>query len=64
MAVETERVTADVVEIQEFPELARHYAVTGVPKVVLNDQMEMIGAQPESTLVSAVVQTGDGADSV
>lgn len=59
MAIESEHVTADVVEISEFPDLAQRYAVTGVPKVVLNDQMELLGAQPESTLVNAVMQVGD-----
>jgi predicted DsbA family dithiol-disulfide isomerase len=56
MAVENEHVTADVVEIQEFPELAKHYNVTGVPKIVLNNQMELLGSQPESTLLAAVLQ--------
>jgi predicted DsbA family dithiol-disulfide isomerase len=59
MAIESEHVTADVVEISEFPDLAQRYAVTAVPKIVLNDQMELIGAQPESTLVKAVVEVGD-----
>ncbi len=56
MAVESEHVTADVVEIQEFPDLAKRYNVTGVPKIVLNDQMELLGSQPESTLLAAVLQ--------
>lgn len=60
MAIESAQVTADVVEVSEFPELARKYAVTGVPKIVINDQMELLGAQPESTLVSAVAQLGNG----
>jgi predicted DsbA family dithiol-disulfide isomerase len=59
MAIESEHVTADVVEISEFPDLARRYAVTAVPKIVLNDQIELMGAQPESMLVKAVVEVGD-----
>ncbi len=59
MAIESEHVTADVVEISEFPDLAQRYEVTGVPKIVLNDKMELIGAQPESTIVNAVVQAAD-----
>ena len=58
VAVESERVTSDVVEVGEFPELAHRYAVTGVPKIVINDQMELIGAQPEATLVNAVSEMG------
>lgn len=60
MAVESEQVTADVVEISEFPDMARRYAISGVPKIVINDQMELLGAQPESTFVSAVCQLGEG----
>ena len=58
MAIENDRITADVVEISEFPDLARRYAVTAVPKIVLNDQMELMGSQPESTLTKAVVEMG------
>lgn len=60
MAIENERVTADAVDIQEFPDLARRYAVIGVPKIIMNDQLELIGSQPESTLLAAVLQIGDG----
>ena len=60
MAIESEHVTADVVEVSEFPELARRYAVTGVPKVVINDQMELLGAQPEATFIRAVAELGNG----
>ncbi len=59
MAVENARITADVIEIQEFPDLARRYTVSGVPKIIVNDQIELVGAQPESALLSAVLQAGD-----
>jgi predicted DsbA family dithiol-disulfide isomerase len=48
MAVESEWVTADVIEAMEFPDLARHYAVRSVPKVVINEQVQFVGALPES----------------
>ena len=63
MAVESERVTADVVEVSEFPDLIRRYSVSGVPKIVLNDQQELVGAQPEDSLLRAVIEAGTG-DSV
>jgi len=47
MAVESEHVTADVIEATEFPDLARRYAVRGVPKIVINDKIEFVGALPE-----------------
>ena len=59
IAIESDRVTADVVEVSEFADMAQRYSVTAVPKIVLNDQMELIGAQPESTLVKAVLELGD-----
>jgi hypothetical protein len=49
MAVESDQIIADVVEISEFPDMAQRYAITGVPKIVINDQVELLGAQPEST---------------
>lgn len=56
MAIASPRVTAEVVEVSEFPELAERYHVQGVPKLVLNDRIEMIGAQPEASLLKAVLQ--------
>ena len=58
MAVESARITADVIEIQEFPDLAQKYAVSGVPKIIVDDQIEMVGAHPESSLLAAVLQAG------
>jgi glutaredoxin-like protein len=55
-AVECGNVTADVIEISEFPDLAAQYHVHGVPKVVMNDMVELVGAQPEAAFVDAIVQ--------
>jgi predicted DsbA family dithiol-disulfide isomerase len=54
MAVESARVTADVIEAMEFPDLARRYAVRGVPKIVINDRVEFVGAQPETEFVKYI----------
>jgi len=56
MAVESERVTADVIEANEFPELSDRFQVSGVPKTVINDHVELLGAQREPRFVEAVVQ--------
>lgn len=55
MAVESERVTADVIEAQEFPDLAYRYGVRGVPKIVINDAVEFVGALPESQFLAHVL---------
>jgi protein-disulfide isomerase len=54
MAVESERVTADVIEATEFPDLARRYAVRGVPKIIINETTEFVGALPESQYLAYV----------
>jgi glutaredoxin-like protein len=56
MAVESGRVTADVVEAQEFPELVARYRVQGVPKVVVNETVEFTGAQPEARFLDHVLR--------
>ena len=56
MAMVNAQITADVVEAQEFPELARRHKVRGVPKTVINDGIaEFVGAQPEELQVEAVL---------
>ena len=54
MAVESDRVTADVIEAMEFPDLARRYGVRGVPKIVINDRAEFIGALPEAEYLAQI----------
>ncbi len=44
-------ITADVIEITEFPELAQRYQIYGVPKTVINDKVEFEGALPEEMFV-------------
>ena len=44
-------VTSYAVEATEYPDLARRYHVTGVPKTIVNDQVEILGAVPEETFI-------------
>ena len=48
--------TADVIEVQEFPQLAQAYNVMGVPKTVINDRVQFTGAIPESTFMERVLE--------
>ena len=54
MAVESPHVTATCVEATEFPDLARQYRVTGVPKTVAGS-VEILGALPEDQFVSGLL---------
>ncbi len=55
MALASPRVRSTAVEAQEFPELARHYEVSAVPKIVLNERVEFMGAVPEPMFLEAVL---------
>ena len=56
MAMENPRIKADVVEVQEFPSMARQYRVMGVPKIVINETVQFLGAVPEATFMGKVLE--------
>ena len=56
MAMESSRVKADVVEVQEFPQIARAYRVSGVPKTVIHDSVQFAGAVTEETLIRRIME--------
>lgn len=58
MALENPRITADVVEIQEFPSLAQSYGVRSVPLTVINEHIRFSGAATEPQLLEKVLQAG------
>jgi hypothetical protein len=51
MAFASPNITAYAVEATEFPDLARKYRVSGVPKTVVNDTVEILGALPQDAYV-------------
>ncbi len=56
MAVESSQISADVIEVSEFPDIAQKYRVLGVPKTVLNEKTFLEGALPEEQLLSKVLE--------
>ena len=56
MAMVSDKVTADVIEATEFPELSERYQVMSVPKIVVNDRVEFTGAQPEPRFMAAIAR--------
>ena len=56
MAIASDRVTATAIEATEFPDMAQAYQVSGVPKIVINDRVEFMGALPEPQFLDAVLQ--------
>ncbi len=43
-AVESPRVTSEVIDSSMFPDLAARHSVMGVPKIILNDNLDITGA--------------------
>lgn len=61
MAIASAHISADVIEASEFPEMAQRYHLYGVPKTVINDQVEFEGAVPEHVFVQQVLSAVQGA---
>jgi glutaredoxin-like protein len=53
-AMENSNIQADMVEVSEFPQLAVKYNVMGVPKIIINETIELIGLQPEQEFLRQV----------
>jgi glutaredoxin-like protein len=54
LAMSSPRITADVVEVQEFPDVARKYQVRGVPMTIVNDGEPLMGNVGGARLFAAV----------
>jgi len=55
LAVESELVKADVIDSSEFPDLAMKYNVVGVPKIIINEKIEFVGAFNEDLFAEHVL---------
>ena len=56
LALASPRVQAVTVEANEFPALARRFAVQGVPQTVVNQSGTFVGALPEAAFVDRVLE--------
>ena len=52
----SEHITADMIEGSEFPHLAVKYEVQGVPKTVINETHDIVGAQTEAEFAKKVLE--------
>jgi len=55
LAIESDMVKADVIDSSEFPDLAMKYNVIGVPKVIINEKIEFVGAFNEDLFAEHVL---------
>ena len=56
-AMANDNITAEVIETQEFTNLSEKYKVYGVPKTIMNDNGEVVGAVPESIFLNKAMES-------
>lgn len=54
-ALENDLIRADAIDASEFPQLAIKYGIMGVPKIVVNEKVEFVGAVPENMFLEQVL---------
>jgi len=59
-AIASPLVSTVAIDATEFPDLVRRYNVNGVPKTIINDTMEIMGAAPEREFIAAIARAADG----
>jgi predicted DsbA family dithiol-disulfide isomerase len=59
MAFSNQHVTSAAIDAMEFMDLSRKFRVTGVPKTIVNESVEIMGALPEDMFVRAALQIPD-----
>ena len=59
MAASNPLITADAIEATEFMDQSRKYRVTGVPKTIVNETIEILGGLPEQDFVRAALNLPD-----
>lgn len=56
MAIENPLIRAEMIEATEFPKLAMHYEVRGVPRTIVGKEFPIEGGLPEDIFIKKVVQ--------
>jgi predicted DsbA family dithiol-disulfide isomerase len=53
-AVASPLVSTVAIDATEYPDLVARFTVNGVPKTVINDAEELLGAVPEDVFITAL----------
>jgi predicted DsbA family dithiol-disulfide isomerase len=62
MAYANPNITSVAIEATEFMDLSRKFRVTGVPKTIVNETVEIMGALPEEMFVRVALQLPEGSE--
>jgi len=58
LAIENEKITADIIEIEEFPALVQQYGIRSVPMTIVNEITKITGLTSEQEFVDKILQCG------
>ncbi|MCH8814166.1 MAG: thioredoxin family protein [Chloroflexi bacterium] len=59
MALASDKIHAEVIEVTEFPDLAEKYQVQAVPLTVINNAVAIPGAVPEPQLMEQIIKASE-----
>jgi len=51
-----EHITADMIELSEFPQIAVKHNVQTVPKIIINEEHSLPGAVPDNEFVQLILK--------
>lgn len=57
-AISNPNITAEIIEANEYPDLAQRYQVYGVPRTVINEKEAIEGAVPPNVLLEKLLAAG------
>ena len=60
LAMQFSTIKTEIIEIQEYPDLADNYGISSVPVTVINDKIQLDGQISSDTLVEAIVEIDGG----
>lgn len=56
LAMNNKNIRGEMIEAQTFADLSRKFKVSGVPKIVINDKLELLGDQPPENFLDLIEQ--------
>ncbi|MFQ5761414.1 MAG: thioredoxin family protein [Candidatus Bathyarchaeia archaeon] len=56
LALENPKISTDVIDIDEFPDVGRRYAVVATPKIIINETVQLVGVPTEQALIDRVLE--------
>ena len=60
LAMQFSTIKTEIIEIQEYPDLANNHGISSVPVTIINDKIQLDGQISSDTLVEAIVEIDGG----